>query len=100
MNQNFYQFLGLAARARKVVSGEDTVIRGIKSKRFYLVLISSDASENTKKQFEDKCRYYEVPLRQTGTRQDLGTSIGKHERVVLGITDEGFSDKIILMLDE
>ena len=99
MNQNFYQFLGLATRANRVVSGEDTVIRGIKTKRFHLVLISDDASTNTNKRFNDKCRYYHIPIRQAGTRQALGEAIGKRERVVIGITDKGFSEKMIRMLD-
>lgn len=99
MKQEFYRFLGLATRANRVVSGEDTVIRGIKTKRFHLVLISDDASTNTNKRFNDKCRHYHIPIRQAGTREALGEAIGKRERVVIGITDKGFSEKMIRMLD-
>ncbi|WP_090398931.1 YlxQ family RNA-binding protein [Natribacillus halophilus] len=99
MMQTFYQFLGLAARANKISSGEDTVTRGIKTHRFHVVLIFEDASPNTHKKFKDKCRYYHVPLLQVGTRQMLGTSIGKEERVVIGITDKGFANKLIQMED-
>ncbi|AXF55100.1 YlxQ family RNA-binding protein [Salicibibacter kimchii] len=100
MKQDFYRFLGLATRANRVVSGEETVINGIKKQRFHLVLISDDASTNTNKRLGDKCRHYHIPIRQAGTRQAMGEAIGKHERVVIGITDKGFSDKMIRMLDQ
>ena len=40
--------LGLAARAGRIVSGEFTVEKEVKSGRAYLVLIAEDASENTR----------------------------------------------------
>lgn len=43
--------LGLAARAGRIVSGEFTVEKEVKSGRAYLVLIAEDASENTRKNF-------------------------------------------------
>ena len=51
---NIYNFLGLAFRANKVITGE-SVLKGIRSKRVDLVIIASDASENTKKKYIDKC---------------------------------------------
>gem|GEM_PF-4130623 len=45
--------LGLAARAGRIVSGEFTVEKEVKSGRAYLVLIAEDASENTRKKFQN-----------------------------------------------
>lgn len=46
----WYPLLGLANRARKVVSGEDLVIKEIRHARAKLVLVG-DASSNTEKRY-------------------------------------------------
>lgn len=45
----WFPLLGLANRARKVVSGEDLVIKEIRNARAKLVLLTEDASSNTAK---------------------------------------------------
>ena len=41
--------IGLATRARKVVSGEFSTEKSVKSGRAHLVIVSEEASDNTKK---------------------------------------------------
>lgn len=41
--------LGLAARARKLVTGEELVVKDIRRKNVSLVLLANDASELTSK---------------------------------------------------
>ncbi|RCK10940.1 DUF448 domain-containing protein [Bacillus licheniformis] len=60
--------LGLANRARKVVSGEDLVVKEIRHSRAKLVLLADDASANTEKKVTDKCRHYDVPVKKVGDR--------------------------------
>ncbi|SDW32446.1 LSU ribosomal protein L7AE [Marininema mesophilum] len=86
-----YQLLGLAMRAGKVVSGEEQVLNVVRSGKAHLVLLSDDASPNTHKKITDKCSTYQVPLSQAGSRQALGKAVGKSERVVIAVTDPGFS---------
>ncbi len=62
-----------------------------------MVLLSSDASANTKKRLMDKCAHYGVPCLVTYERTSLGEAIGKSQRVVLGVADQGFAD--LLMRD-
>lgn len=90
---NYLNLLGLAARARKVVTGE-TVISKIRSKEAYLVLVASDASDNTKKKISDKCISYEIDYIITSNIEELSTAIGKRNRVAIGIVDKGFASKI------
>lgn len=97
---NIYSFIGLAARARKIVSGEELVIKEIRRTNVKLVLLSEDASEQTKKKLMDKCSFYKVPIRVLGNRSDLGQAIGKAERVVIGIVDAGFANKLIELMDQ
>jgi len=93
MNQ-LLSILGLAMRAGKVVSGEDMVLRAIRSRKAKFILLSQDAGKNTKKRITNKCEFYQVPVYQYGTREELGKAIGKPERVVIAITDAGFAQKV------
>ena len=45
--------LGLATRAGKTASGEFMTEKAIKSGKAYLVIVSEEASDNTKKMFEN-----------------------------------------------
>ncbi|MBM7716445.1 ribosomal protein L7Ae-like RNA K-turn-binding protein [Bacillus thermophilus] len=92
--------LGLAHRARKVVSGEELVVKEIQSGRAKLVILAKDASHNTAKKIKDKCQYYHVPLRHVDTRKTLGHAIGKDARVVAAILEAGFAEKIAALLYE
>jgi ribosomal protein L7Ae-like RNA K-turn-binding protein len=98
--EKWLSILGLAYRARKVISGEELVIKDIRNKNAKLVLLAEDGSLNTQKKVIDKCTFYNVPFRIVCDRQRLGNAIGKSERVVVGINDQGFATKISALLDE
>ncbi len=101
MNEvKWLSLLGLAARARQLISGEELVLKEARRKNIHLVLLSEDASEGTKKKISDKCNFYSIPLRVIATREVLGKAIGKGERVVIGVTDSGFAKKLISLIDQ
>ncbi|RBW69884.1 YlxQ family RNA-binding protein [Bacillus taeanensis] len=89
------QLLGLAARARKLITGEELVLKEVRNKKAKLVLLAGDASLNTKKKITDKCSYYHVPLVEVSDRYQLGHAVGKEQRVIIAVIDEGFAKKII-----
>ncbi|WP_033829188.1 YlxQ family RNA-binding protein [Bacillus andreraoultii] len=97
--EKWLSLLGLANRAGKIVTGEELVVREIQRKRVKLVLLSHDASFNTKKKINDKASYYHVPVKEVADRFTLGNAIGKEARVVIAVTDKGFSDKLQSELD-
>lgn len=86
--------IGLAMKAGRCVSGETMTESEVKSGRACLVLIASDASENTKKKFRDMCKFYKVPIYIYGDKDTLGHAMGKEFRASLAILDEGFADGI------
>ena len=98
--QKIYQLLGIATRARKVITGEDLTVREVQAGKAHLVIITSDASDNTMKKITDKCNFSNVEKHVFGNREDLGHAIGKESRVVLAITDAGFARKISELLNE
>ena len=86
-----YSLLGLCVKAGKLRSGEVACLDAIRKKTAQLVIIADDATENTKKQFSDKCSYYKVPFVYFGDKKTLGHAIGKDVRTSLAITDEGLA---------
>ena len=93
-NPKLWSALGLCMRAGKCAAGEELTLKSIRSGNAKLVVIAEDASDNTAKKFKDKCQSYHIPYIRIGTREEIGRSIGKRDRVVLAITDTGFADLI------
>ena len=93
-NKAWLNLLGLVLRAGKLVTGEELVVKAIQKQKVNLVILSEDASENTRKKVLDKCSFYNTPCIVKGDRETIGRAIGKAERVVIGISDQGFAKKI------
>ena len=99
MNQNdkyvrVYSLLGLAEKAGRVKSGEFMTEESVKSGKAFLVIVADDASDNTKKNFVDMCKYYETDCIVFGSKERLGHAIGKEMRASLAVIDAGFSKSI------
>lgn len=89
------QLLSLAKRAGKVSSGEFKTEESVKLGKASLVIIAGDASENTKKKFQNMCDFYNVPIMFYADKELLGHYIGLEFRASVAVTDEGLSRKII-----
>lgn len=89
------QFLGLASKAGKLITGEELVVKAIQGKQVQLVILAEDASANTRKKVQDKCNSYDIPLRFYADRYRLGHYIGKEQRVVIGVKDHGFARELM-----
>ncbi len=94
MNNKILSLLGLATRSGNLVSGEYMTEKAVKGGRAFLVIVSSEASENTKKKFTNMCSFYEVPLYFYGAMEELGHCMGKAFRASVAVTDEGFAKGI------
>ena len=92
--------ISLAMKAGRLASGEAMTESEVKSGRARLVIVASDASENTKKKFRDMCKFYRVPICIYGDKDTLGHAMGKEFRASLAILDEGFADGIRKALND
>ena len=72
----FFSLLGLCKRAGKLVAGEVAAEQAVRKKQAYLLILAQDASKNTKKKFTNSAVYYELPLAEIGTKEELGRAIG------------------------
>ena len=86
--------ISLATKAGKTASGEFCTEKDVKCGTAELVIVATDASENTKKKFQNMCEFYEVPIYFYGDKDTLGHAMGKQFRASLAITDEGFAKGI------
>lgn len=100
MDRKVLSLLGLAAKARGVTSGEMMTEKAVRSGRAFLVLVSAEASENTRKKFSDLCGFYAVPFRICGTMRELGNCIGKEFRASVAVMNEGLAGSILKKLEE
>ena len=64
-----------------------------------LVIVSREASDNTKKKFANMCTYYEVPICIFGNKEELGRAMGKEMRASLAVTDQGFAKAMVKKLN-
>ncbi|RXZ76919.1 50S ribosomal protein L7ae [Paenibacillaceae bacterium] len=86
--------LGMAMRAGKLLTGDETVLKSVRAGKAHLVVMAADASDNTKKKFRDKCGSYGVVVVEAFDRDTIGQAIGKEGRVVIAVTDRGFAAMI------
>ena len=82
--------IGLAKKAGKLEVGEEPVGAAARSKHARLILIASDAAENTRrraKHFGDagECICLEIPA----TKEALGKALGRTSCALLALTDIG-----------
>ena len=98
MADKVLSMLGMAMRAGKVASGEFSVEKSVKTGKSRLVIVSEEASDNTKKMFTNMCTYYNVPIYFYSSKEVLGHAIRKNGRASVSVQDKGFADTIINLM--
>jgi len=94
-NSKILSLIGLATKAGKIVSGEFSTEKSVKTGNGFLVVAAEDASENTKKKFRNMCSFYQVPIYFYGDKESLGRAMGKEYRACLAVQDENFAKAIM-----
>lgn len=96
MNERIAGILGIARRAGRVQIGFDAVVGAIKTDKVKLVLLASDLSPKTDKEWRYAIRDKRVSaLTLPLTKEELGNAFGLHKPVGLAATDdEGFAARL------
>ena len=84
--------LGLAQKAGKIASGDFTVKSALKSGKVKLLIIASDASDNSKKDIYYMAGLYGVKTLEVLDREQLGLAIGKAKRTAVALLDANFAN--------
>lgn len=100
MKQNkALSMLGIATKAGKVVTGEFSTEKAVKEGRAFLVVVAEDASDNTKKKFQNMCNYYQTSICFFSDKVSLGNACGKEFRASLALIDEGLAKAVKKQID-
>lgn len=100
MTDKVLNLLGIAKRAGELTTGEEKTIESVRSQAAKVVFLADDASSNTSKKVKDKCSYYNIPLIDKYSNMELSQATGASNRVVLSITDSGFSKKMLQLSEK
>ncbi len=88
--EKILNLLGLAYRAKKIVNGEENVLKALKSGKCKIVFVANDASENTIDKFDKKCYFYQVEMNNDFSTEELSKCIGRSLVKIMTLTDQGF----------
>lgn len=97
---NGLSMLGLATKAGKLVTGEFSTEKAVKSGMAFLVIVAADASDNTKKKFRNMCEYYQVEMREFSDKISLGNACGKEFRASVAVVDMGLAQAVLKAIDK
>ena len=95
----FFNFLGLAKRSGNLIEGYSKCDEQRNRRSFYLVIVSDDASNNTKKKFKNHCIEKKIPLIEDFSKEELGNPIGREELKVLAVVDKNMAEKLISLYE-
>lgn len=87
-------YIGLAAKSGNIVSGEFSTEKAVREKKAKLVIISEEASDNTRKKFTNMCNFHRVPYYIFGMKEELGHAMGKEYRATIALLDKGLAAAI------
>ena len=92
-----YRLIGLARRAGRLVLGSEAVERAARSGTITLLILAGDAGPNTTSRMEQVGRVTQTPVLVVDDRKTLGHWTGHKERVVAGLADQGFANRILAL---
>ena len=87
-------YVGLAARARQIISGEALCRQALNSGKGHLIVLAEDVSEPIRARFTGLSQGKGVPMVIIGTKDDLGRWVGKSARSALLIRDVHLAEAI------
>ena len=94
INNKILGLIGLAAKARKVCFGADSVEERVNKKQVKLLIVAEDASDRTKDKFSKIAEKKNVPIIIKGEIEILSKAIGKSNKAIIGIEDINLSNEI------
>ena len=99
-NPKVLGLMGFAAKARKIQTGTNTAFTLIEKGKAKLVIICSDLAENSREKLIRKADEYGVSYRIYGDGDEMSHITGTSGKGVFIITDTGFRDSILGLIDK
>lgn len=86
--------LSLCMKAGQLAVGEAKTESTVRSGGARLIIVSADASDNTRKKFSNMAAFRSVPIIFVGSRDEIGHCIGRRFAVSCCVTDDGFAERL------
>lgn len=94
-----YSLLGLAQRAGQVASGEMAAEIALKKGQGRIAFLADDASERSRERCLFMTRKAGIRCYPGGSREALGTALGKAPRTLVVVTGDSFAKGLRPLLD-
>lgn len=95
----FESYMGFCARARKMVTGYNTVLSEINKGKVILIVLAGDLSSNTLDKLISIAKSLDIEYRVTSTIEELSHMTGKEDKGIYGIKDSNFANVIADAID-
>ena len=98
-SHNILSLLGLSLRGGRLAVGEEPVEAAARAKDARVLLLASDAAENTRRRVEHfsqvgQCLYLTLPF----SKAELGRAVGRTAAAVVAVTDIGLANAVVRRL--
>lgn len=91
--------IGIATKAGKIVAGTDACLEEIKKGKVSLIMVAEDASDRTKETFKKEAEKCHIAIYEILSIEKMSKAIGKVNKAVIGIKENGFSKKMISIIN-
>ncbi|MBS4912642.1 MAG: ribosomal L7Ae/L30e/S12e/Gadd45 family protein [Veillonella sp.] len=91
--------LGMAQRAGKLLSGDFVAEKAMKKQRIPLAILATDCAKNNGEKYRWLAQQHEVTLREFATKAELGQALGKEQRAIILVMDDGFAKTMLKEID-
>lgn len=96
--QSLRFMLGLCQRAGQAASGEFAVEQALARRKTAILILAEDASANTQERFCGLAARSGVPCYRVGTRDELGSALGKEHRATVAVLSKDFASGITAIM--
>lgn len=86
--------IGLSMKAGKISFGTEAVADLIEKRKIKLVIVAEDAADRTIEKFRKYADEYKILFAKFGMSEELSKTIGKNNKVVIGVKDKTFAEQI------
>lgn len=99
VNNRVLGLLGLCTKAGEISFGTDACIDLIQRKKVKLIIVAEDASDRTRRNFKFLCNDNNIRVVCFGTIAEISKAIGKRNKAVIGIKNDGLSNEIYKIIN-
>lgn len=91
--------LGLAAGAGKIAYGDSAVSKNIIAGKAKLVILAKNSGNNISSKTKKICLENSVECIEFSDKESIGKAVGKDDKAVIAITDEGFAQAVLKLIN-